>query len=131
METFDKHVLGLALPTDPRWVDIASMQLQDILIDHAYCEQKAASACISLIVQYPEKEKLVEALTPVVAEEWSHLPHLRVNMVVPGNIDSPQRGKTHPGEHASERRPLHSAVPTYMELLCEHGRGVSGRVIEL
>lgn len=72
MEQIDKHVLGLALPTDPRWVDIAAMQLQDILIDHAYCEQKAASACISLIVQYPEKEKLVETLTPVVAEEWSH-----------------------------------------------------------
>lgn len=64
--------LGLELPTDPRWVNIAEMQLEEILIDHAYCEQKAASACISMIVHYPEKEKLVEVMTPVVAEEWAH-----------------------------------------------------------
>ncbi len=64
--------LGLELPTDPRWVSIAGMKLADILIDHAYCEQKAASSCISLIVHYPRKEKLVETLTPIVAEEWGH-----------------------------------------------------------
>lgn len=64
--------LGLELPTDPRWTDIASMQLGEILIDHAYCEQKAASSCISLIVHYPEKEKMVEVLTPIVSEEWGH-----------------------------------------------------------
>ncbi|MBL7843190.1 MAG: tRNA-(ms[2]io[6]A)-hydroxylase [Cyclobacteriaceae bacterium] len=68
----DKFTLGLELPTDPRWVDIAEKNIEDILVDHAYCEQKAASACISLIVLYPEKEKLVEMLTPVVAEEWGH-----------------------------------------------------------
>jgi len=61
----DKFTLGLNLPTDPRWTDIASKNLNDILIDHAYCEQKAASSCISLIVQYPEKTELVEMLTPV------------------------------------------------------------------
>lgn len=64
--------LGLKLPSDPRWVNIAEMNLEDILIDHAFCEQKAASSCISLIVRYPDKEKLVETLTPVVAEEWGH-----------------------------------------------------------
>ncbi|MCE7042396.1 tRNA-(ms[2]io[6]A)-hydroxylase [Dyadobacter sp. CY312] len=64
--------LGLELPTDPRWVNIAAMQIGDVLIDHAYCEQKAASSCISLIVHYPEKAKLVETLTPIVAEEWGH-----------------------------------------------------------
>lgn len=64
--------LGLELPTDPRWTDIASMQLGEILIDHAYCEQKATSSCISLIVHYPEKEKMVEVLTPIVSEEWGH-----------------------------------------------------------
>ena len=68
----EKHVLGLELPTDPRWVNIAEKNIEEILIDHAYCEQKAASSCISLIVTYPEKEKLVAELTPVVAEEWSH-----------------------------------------------------------
>lgn len=71
-ETRDKSVLGLELPTDPRWVDLASMSLKDILTDHAYCEQKAATTCISLIVQYPEKQELVDQLTPVVTEEWGH-----------------------------------------------------------
>lgn len=65
-------MLHLKLPTDPRWANIAEKNLSEILIDHAYCEQKAASTCISLIVQYPEKEEMVEALTPIVAEEWEH-----------------------------------------------------------
>ena len=65
-------MLNLKLPTDPRWVDVALDNIEQILVDHAYCEQKAASSCISLIVQFPEKERLVEVLTPVVAEEWNH-----------------------------------------------------------
>jgi tRNA-(ms[2]io[6]A)-hydroxylase len=53
-------------------VDLASISLEDILTDHAYCEQKAANSCISLIQRYPEKEKLVDALSPIVTEEWGH-----------------------------------------------------------
>ena len=68
----EKHVLGLELPTDPRWVDIAEKNIGDILTDHAYCEQKAATSCISLIMLFYDKEKLVDMLTPVVAEEWDH-----------------------------------------------------------
>lgn len=68
----DKHVLGLELPTDPRWVNVAEMNIREVLIDHAWCEQKAATTCVSLIIQYPTHEKLVEMLTPIVAEEWSH-----------------------------------------------------------
>ena len=68
----EKHVLGLELPTDPRWVNIAEMNIREILVDHAYCEQKAASSAISLILQYPDKKALVDAMTPLVAEEWSH-----------------------------------------------------------
>lgn len=68
----DKNVLGLNLATDPRWVNIAAMNLHEILVDHAYCEQKAATSCISLIVQFPDKQDLVDALTPIVAEEWAH-----------------------------------------------------------
>ncbi|WP_209331676.1 tRNA-(ms[2]io[6]A)-hydroxylase [Lunatimonas salinarum] len=71
-ETTKQKMLRLQLPTDPRWIDVAKMSLADILVDHAYCEQKAASSCISLIVRFPELEKLVEVLTPVVAEEWEH-----------------------------------------------------------
>ena len=67
-----KTVLGLQLPTDPRWINIAEKQIEDILVDHAYCEQKAASSCISLIVQFSDKNELVDVLTPVVAEEWCH-----------------------------------------------------------
>lgn len=67
-----KTTLGLELPTDPRWTNVAEKNIEDILVDHAYCEQKAASSCISLIIQFPEKEKLVDVLTPVVAEEWAH-----------------------------------------------------------
>ena len=67
-----KRVLGLQLPTDPRWVNLAEMDLEEILTDHAYCEQKAATSCISLIQQYPEKERMVNELAPVVTEEWGH-----------------------------------------------------------
>ena len=72
MKPVDKFTLGLELPTDPRWINVAEKNIEDILVDHAYCEQKAASSCISLIIQYPEKDKLVDMLTPVVAEEWAH-----------------------------------------------------------
>ncbi len=65
-------MLHLKLPTDPRWVNIAEKNIDEILVDHAYCEQKAASSCISLIVQYPERQEIVETLTPIVAEEWEH-----------------------------------------------------------
>ncbi|GAC1448193.1 MAG: tRNA-(ms[2]io[6]A)-hydroxylase [Chitinophagaceae bacterium] len=67
-----KNILGLRLPTDPRWVDLAGISLEEILTDHAYCEQKAALACISLIQKYPDKEKLVKELAPIVTEEWGH-----------------------------------------------------------
>src|SRR5688500_15572698 len=67
-----KNILGLHLPTDPRWVDLAGISLQEILTDHAYCEQKAATSCISLIQRYSDKEKLVHELSPIVTEEWGH-----------------------------------------------------------
>jgi len=67
-----KNILGLQLPTDPRWVDLAGISLEDILTDHAYCEQKAAITCISLIQKNPDKEELVTELSPVVTEEWGH-----------------------------------------------------------
>jgi tRNA-(ms[2]io[6]A)-hydroxylase len=67
-----KNILGLQLPTDPRWVDLAGISLEDILTDHAYCEQKAATTCISLIQWYSDKEKVVSELAPIVTEEWGH-----------------------------------------------------------
>jgi tRNA-(ms[2]io[6]A)-hydroxylase len=67
-----RTILGLRLPTDPRWVNLAEIELSEILTDHAYCEQKAATTCISLIQKNSDKEKLVEALSPIVTEEWGH-----------------------------------------------------------
>lgn len=67
-----RNILGLQLPTDPRWVDLAGKSMEDILTDHAYCEQKAATSCISIIQRYPDKEKLVKELSPIVTEEWGH-----------------------------------------------------------
>ena len=67
-----KNILGLQLVTDPRWVDLASISLEEILTGHAWCEQKAANSCISLIQKYNDKEELVNELSPIVTEEWGH-----------------------------------------------------------
>ena len=65
-------MLGLKLPTDPRWVNLAEKSIHEILTDHAYCEQKAASSGISLVVLYPDLDDLVREVTQVVDEEWGH-----------------------------------------------------------
>src|ERR1700739_4413896 len=67
-----KNILGLQLPTDPRWANLTTISLEDILTDHAYCEQKAANSCISLITKYNDKDDLVNELSPIVTEEWGH-----------------------------------------------------------
>jgi tRNA-(ms[2]io[6]A)-hydroxylase len=73
MESIDvKNILGLQLPTDPRWVNLAELQLEEILTDHAYCEQKAALTCISLIQKNFDKDFVVTELSPIVTEEWGH-----------------------------------------------------------
>lgn len=65
-------MLGLKLPTDPRWVNIVEKNIEDILTDHAYCEQKATSTAISLIVSFPEYTDLVKEMVALVKEEISH-----------------------------------------------------------
>jgi tRNA-(ms[2]io[6]A)-hydroxylase len=67
-----KNILGLQLATDPRWVDLASLSIEEILTDHAFCEQKAATTCISLITKYSDRTRLVSELAPIVTEEWGH-----------------------------------------------------------
>lgn len=91
MESKDKFTLGLELPTDPRWIDIAQEHIRDILVDHAYCEQKAASSCISLIILHPDREKLVEVLAPIVAEEWSHFERVLAELKKRGYTLGPSR----------------------------------------
>jgi len=68
VSTAENSILGLKMPTDPRWADLAKVSLEEILTDHAFCEQKAATQCISLIQLYPDKEDL----SPIVTEEWGH-----------------------------------------------------------
>lgn len=91
MEAKDKFTLGLELASDPRCVDVARHNIRDILVDHAYCEQKAATSCISLIVQYPDHDALVETLTPVVAEEWNHFERVVTQLRKRGYSLGPQR----------------------------------------
>ena len=83
METISrdtKNILGLQLVTDLRWVDLASISLEEILTDHAWCEQKAATSCITLITKYSDKEKLVNELSPIVTEEWGHFRQVLTEM---------------------------------------------------
>jgi tRNA-(ms[2]io[6]A)-hydroxylase len=65
-------MLGLKLPTDPRWVNIVEKDVEEILTDHAYCEQKAASTAISLILSFPEYTDLVDEMIALAQEEMSH-----------------------------------------------------------
>ncbi len=73
-------ILGLKLPTDPRWVNLAAISLEEILTDHAFCEQKAATSAISLIQRYPHRARLVEELAPLVTEEWGHFRQVLAEM---------------------------------------------------
>jgi tRNA-(ms[2]io[6]A)-hydroxylase len=84
-------MLGLKLPTDPRWANIASKSIEEILVDHAFCEQKAASSGIGLIVQFSEKQELVEILTEIVAEEWAHFERVLLELKKRGFALGPKR----------------------------------------
>ena len=77
-------MLGLKLPTDPRWVNIAEKNIEEILTDHAYCEQKAASSAISFIILYPEKTELVEAMAALSREEMEHFQMVHERIVARG-----------------------------------------------
>jgi tRNA-(ms[2]io[6]A)-hydroxylase len=89
--TGSKNILGLQLPTDPRWVDLAAISLEEILTDHAWCEQKAATSCISLITRYPAKDRLLQDLSPIVTEEWGHFRLVLAELQKRGLKLGPQR----------------------------------------
>lgn len=77
-------MLGLKLPTDPRWANIAEKNIDEILTDHAYCEQKAASTAISLIIGYHDYPELVEAMAALAREEMSHFEMVHQQIVKRG-----------------------------------------------
>lgn len=93
-----KTILRLQLPSDPRWVNIAEKNIEEILVDHAYCEQKAATSGISLIVKYPDKTRLVEEMTDLVAEEWSHFERVLAELKKRGF----ELGRNRPDEYVVE-----------------------------
>lgn len=79
-------MLGLKLPTDPRWVNIVEKNIGEILTDHAYCEQKAASTAISLIVTFPEYPELVEEMIALSREEMGHFKMVHDRIIARGEI---------------------------------------------
>lgn len=102
-------MLGLKMATDPRWVNIAEKSIEEILTDHAFCEQKAASSGISLIVRYPERSEMVEEVTAVVAEEWGHFRKVLKELNKRGHSLGPQRKDEYVGallkikKHSNDR----------------------------
>lgn len=83
---FDKYIsmLGLKLPTDPRWVNIVEKNIDEILTDHAYCEQKAASTAISLIVSFPEYTELTQEMIALSREEMGHFKMVHDRIIARG-----------------------------------------------
>lgn len=77
-------MLGLKLPTDPRWVNIATKNIDEILTDHAYCEQKAASTAISLIVSFPEYTDLIQEMIALSREEMGHFKMVHDKIIARG-----------------------------------------------
>jgi len=77
-------MLGLKLPTDPRWVNIVEKNIDEILTDHAFCEQKAASTAISLIVGFPEYTELVQEMTALAREEMAHFKMVHDRIIARG-----------------------------------------------
>lgn len=91
MEKHEKVMLGLKLPTDPRWAELAKTNLSEVLTDHAWCEQKAASNAISTIVRYPELTDLVEELTRISLEEMEHFGMVHTKIKERGWVLGPER----------------------------------------
>ena len=77
-------MLGLKLPTDPRWVNIVEKNIDEILTDHAYCEQKAASTAISLIVSFPEYTELTQEMVALSREEMAHFKMVHDRIIARG-----------------------------------------------
>ena len=77
-------MLGLKLPTDPRWVNIVEKNIDEILTDHAYCEQKAASTAISLIVSFPEYTELTQEMIALSREEMGHFKMVHDRIIARG-----------------------------------------------
>lgn len=77
-------MLGLKLPTDPRWVNVVEKNIEEILTDHAYCEQKAATNAMNLVIQFPELSDMVTDLLELAKEELSHFQQVHEKIIARG-----------------------------------------------
>lgn len=91
-------MLGLKLPTDPRWANIAESNLEEILIDHAWCEQKATSNAISMVVSYPDYTEMVDVLLKIAQEELSHFEMVHQKIKARGFKLTPERKDSYVNE---------------------------------
>ncbi len=100
-------MLGLKLPTDPRWVNIVESNIDEILVDHAFCEQKAATNAISILVQYPELTDLVDAMLDLAQEELEHFKMVHAKIKARGNVLGRERRDEYVNELYSFMRKGH------------------------
>ena len=100
-------MLGLKLPTDPRWVNIVESNIDEILVDHAFCEQKAATNAISILVQYPELTDLVDAMLDLAQEELEHFKMVHAQIKARGNVLGRERRDEYVNELYSFMRKGH------------------------
>lgn len=91
-------MLGLKLPTDPRWVNIVESNIDEILTDHAFCEQKAASNAISILVTYPEYSDLVDAMAELAREEMEHFKMVHEKIKARGKVLGRERKDSYVNE---------------------------------
>jgi tRNA-(ms[2]io[6]A)-hydroxylase len=101
-------MLGLKLPTDPRWINIAEKNIDEILTDHAYCEQKAATNAINLAIHYPEFSDMVEAMLEVAQEELRHFQQVHERIVQRGSVLGRERRDDYANDLAAFIRKGHS-----------------------
>jgi tRNA-(ms[2]io[6]A)-hydroxylase len=98
------HMLGLKLPTDPRWVNIVEKNIEEILTDHAFCEQKAATNAITIVVQYPEYTDLVDAMLELAKEELTHFQQVHEKIKARGFVLGRERKDEYVNELVSFMR---------------------------
>jgi tRNA-(ms[2]io[6]A)-hydroxylase len=98
-------VLNLAEPTSPGWAARACGQLDELLLDHAHCEKKAAGAALQLVFRYPGEARVVAAAAPLAREELAHFERVLVALQARGLRFRPQRPSPYGARlHALVRR---------------------------
>jgi len=90
-EPNQKVMLGLKMPTGPRWLNLVEANIEEILVDHAYCEQKAASNAMTCIIKFPECSDLVRGMMRICQEEMAHFEMVHEELLKRGFVLGPER----------------------------------------